>query len=369
MSIDTPDPEMDSYMRRIRVKFLYRGRSENGDLLWLRQFPGYSGMWGNCHFILDKECQEYDWLVIYDDLPPQAEERFSKRNEILRCPPSNTLLITSEPSTIKVYGRHYLRQFAHILTTQEPWVMRHPGAVYSQCGFRWFYGIGSHSLRSWDHMKSHVPDQKSELISTVCSSKKQKNTVHATRFEFTQYLKRSIPELEIFGRGVRAIDDKAEALDPYKYHVVIENHSGLNHWSEKIADAFLGHTLPFYFGCPNILDYFPRESMILIDPYNPESSARIIRQAIESNEYDKRKRYILEARNLILEKYNIFAVISEFVEKTGLAADIQRKYVPNVTRISGRRRIRDCNILHWTTYFYDRYSVKLKHYLNRAGNR
>ncbi|MEZ6050382.1 MAG: hypothetical protein R3C02_03185 [Planctomycetaceae bacterium] len=45
-------------------------------------------------------------------------------------------------------------------------------------------------------------------------------------------------------------------VSDYRYHVAVENHIAEHHWTEKLADAFLGATLPFYFGCPNASDYF-----------------------------------------------------------------------------------------------------------------
>lgn len=342
-----------------KIKFLYRGRSENGDQLWLRQFPGCLPKWGDCEFVFDRECREYDWLVVYDDLPPSGEERFSRRVELLACPKENSLLITSEPSTIKVYGRGYTKQFGHVLTTQEPWVIRHPSAIHSQCGFRWFYGIGSNGVKSFDDMALNPPVVKDGLISTVCSHKKQKNTVHAKRFEFTQALKMAIPEMEVFGRGVREIDDKAEALDRFKYHVVIENHCGRDHWSEKLADAFLGHTLPLYYGCSNVTDYFPEDSIIRIDPYRESESIEIIKKAIEANEYEKRIHAISEARNLVMERYNVFAELASIVGRTH--EDHQVSPGAEKATIASRRKARDKSLFTSLGYYLERYSVKWRH--------
>ena len=76
-------------------------------------------VWGECAFTFDPDARDYDWLVVYDDLPPVAGERFSDRVEVLACPPGNTLLITTEPSSIKTYGSAYTAQFGHVLTSQE----------------------------------------------------------------------------------------------------------------------------------------------------------------------------------------------------------------------------------------------------------
>jgi hypothetical protein len=110
------------------------------------------------------------------------------------------------------------------------------------------------------------------------------------------------------------MDDKAESLDDYQYHVSIENYRGDHHWTEKLSDAFLGVTLPFYFGCPNAADYFPEQSFIPIDINDVEGASEIIKRAIRDKEYEKRLLYILEARRRILEQYNIFAVLTREIE-------------------------------------------------------
>jgi hypothetical protein len=119
--------------------------------------------------------------------------------------------------------------------------------------------------------------------------------------------------MDVYGRGALPLDDKAEAVAPYRYHVAIENHIGLHHWTEKLADPFLGLALPFYCGCPNAADYFPAESFIPIDMKDPEGAARLIRQAIADNEYEKRLPAIIEARRRVMHEHNFFAVVTRVI--------------------------------------------------------
>jgi hypothetical protein len=345
----------------IRIKFLTRGTQANKVQIWQRQFPNNNPVWNDCHFIFDVDCVEYDWLVVYDDLAPRKSERFSKRKELLHCNPENTLLVTSEPSTIKVYGTKFLNQFGHVLTTQEPWVINHKNTIYSQCGYRWYYGIGSDHLKGWNEISASVPVEKQNEISIVCSAKKQKNTTHHQRFEFTQKLKKEIPELDIFGHGVNPIDDKSDAIDSYKYHVVIENVSSKDHWSEKLADAFLGNAMPFYYGCTNVQEYFPESSIICIDPYDEEISIAIIKDAMQNNAYEKNADKILEARELILHSYNFFAVVSKLVEENNMTHSPSKKDY----YIKSRHSIRASNPINFIQYFIERYSVKWKHFVSK----
>ncbi|HEB97234.1 MAG TPA: glycosyltransferase [Sedimenticola thiotaurini] len=294
---------------RIRVKFLSRTAGE----VFVRQFPQGVPLWGGCEFLFDPDAADYDWLVVYDDLPPLADERFSRRVERLACPRHNTLLVTTEPETIKIYGRAYTAQFGHVLTSQRQWALPHPGRIHSQPALHWFYGWGSRRLLGYDEIAAGRPEKEAE-IATVCSEKQQRHTLHHRRYRFVQELKARLPELEIYGHGVRDMDDKAESLDRYRYHVAIENYRGPHHWTEKLADCFLGLSLPFYYGCDNVDDYFPRESLIRIDIADPDGAARVIRRAMADDEYGRRLPALLEARRLVLEEYNLFAVLSREIE-------------------------------------------------------
>jgi len=302
-----------------RVKFMARGIRRQGatDHLWRRQFPGQVAVWGDCEFLLDCDAHDYDWLVVFSEFPPLALERFSMWEEKLSCPKERTIFITNEPSSVKNYGTDFLAQFGYVITSQEPEVIRHPGAIFRQSGYRWFYGAGRDPMMDYDAIAAHLPLNKSALISTVCSAKKQGHTLHSARYDFTRRLKRDLPELEIFGRGVRPVDDKAEALDPFRYHIVVENHLGRDHWSEKLSDAFLGLSLPFYHGCPNAADYFPPGSFVPINIHDYEASLATIRSAIADGLFEKRQDDLLEARRRVLDVHQIFPMVAREIEARG----------------------------------------------------
>ncbi|MDO3379583.1 glycosyltransferase family 10 [Geoalkalibacter halelectricus] len=282
--------------------------------------------------------------------------------EVLTCPQDQTLLVTTEPSTIKAYGYAFTRQFGHVLTSQPEWALPHCNRIYSQPALQWFYGMGSERLITYDEMVANPPLQKSKAIATVCSTKQQTHTLHKKRYHFTQELKKRIPELDIFGHGVRPMADKAESLDPYRYHVAIENFIGLHHWTEKLSDPFLGVTLPFYCGCPNAADYFPEESFIPIDINDVDSASEIIRKAMRDGEYEKRLPHILEARRRVMEEYNIFAVLSKLIEER--SKDVQVSSSGGV--ILSRRELRKRHPLVSVQHFYEKCRLRILHALKSA---
>jgi hypothetical protein len=201
----------------------------------------------------------------------------------------------------------------------------------------------------YDTMKQILPMKKTKKISTICSNKQQGHTGHKRRFIFTQVLEKEIAELRRFGRGFKWIDKKSEALDDYEFHVCIENHIGKNVWTEKLADAFLGYTVPIYCGCPNIYDYFPKDSLIQIDSTDIKGSIKKIKKIItNSGEYNKRLEAVKEARRRVLDEYNLLAMIDKIVtnakhvefqpNKKIYSRRIMRiRYIPDLFRYFGFR--------------------------------
>lgn len=309
----------------IRVKVL----SPLPPRYFLHQLPAGVPELDNCRFIFDPAETHYDWLVVYEDVPPQASMARDSARENLACPLVHTLLVTSEPSSIKHYGNVFTRQFGCVLTSQPSWALPHPDRIYSQPALAWMYGVGEKHVRSFDDMIANPPDSKTRDLSMVFSPKRQRHTLHYRRNTFMQAMMDALPDMDVYGRGARPLDDddKAGSLDSYRYHIAIENHRGMHHWTEKLADAFLGLTLPFYYGCPNAVDYFPADSFVPIDISDPAGTRRIIEDTIAGNVYEERLPAIIEARRRVLYEYNLFAV---------LAREIGRRHSASRSTEAGR---------------------------------
>ena len=258
-------------------------------------------------FTSNPSCADYDWLVVYDELPCDDRGTFHDGFEPLRCPKERTILLTWEPVSIKGYSRAYTRQFGHLLTNRPPEAENHPHYHLGRGYYLWFNGHASMAM-------GDLHPSKTREISVVCSSKQMRHSKHHARYCLVSEMAKAIPGLDWFGKGVRPIEKKYEAMDAYRYHVVIENHVGVHHWTEKLADAFLSECLPFYAGDPAIFEVFPRESLIPIPIDDPHEAIRIVREAIASGEYEKRREAVREAKRLILEKYNFWDQVIAVIE-------------------------------------------------------
>jgi predicted PilT family ATPase len=169
--------------------------------------------------------------------------------------------------------------------------------------------------KTYDELKSISTLNKDKLISIIVSDKSFTKG-HRSRVKFVKKLKKELGEdIDIFGKGYNEIVDKWEAIAPYKYTIVIENSSYNNYWTEKLADAFLGQSYPVYYGCKNIYDYFPEDSLSLIDIRKSDKAIKKIREIIDNNLYEKSLDNIKKSKDLILDKYQLFPMIYKYTQK------------------------------------------------------
>jgi len=255
----------------------------------LLQTPGGRGQWKDAQFYLNEDIEECDAWIVYEGL-------FS--TERTRCPADQVMLITGEPSDIRVYERGWLSSFARVRTVQPG--IAHPNRVVGHTAQPWYLGPGYDQLAAADF------PAKTADISVICSNKAMV-AGHRRRLRFVEQLLEASP-MPRFGRGYHELADKWDGLAPFRYSVAVENSRHDHYWTEKIADCFLAGTVPIYWGAPNIRDYFPEEAMIIIDTLEPAEVARIIRANATPESYQRRLPALLEAKRRVLENYNLFEV-------------------------------------------------------------
>ena len=179
-----------------------------------------------------------------------------------------------------------------------------------------------HAL-GYDDFRSMRPEKTRDL-SVVCSAKSQSDG-HALRLSFVEQLKEHFGDrLDWFGKGIRPVEDKWEALAPYRFHISLENTAERDYWTEKLADAYLGCAFPFYWGCTNLSEYFEDEAFRTIDPARPQWSIGVIETVIAEGITAERLDAVERARALVLDRYNFFPAI---VSLLGRCADGHRQVV------------------------------------------
>jgi len=286
----------------------------------LRQTPGERGIWKNVQFYINEGPEKCDCIVV-----------FAGQHGLIREPlrKENTLFIAGEPPAIKQYSEAYLAQFGSVICSDPK--LSHPNKQMYQQGYPWFCGLKfledgeKISVKSYDDFKAEKNIEKPKLLSVVCSDKCSK-LGHRKRFEFVKKLKEAFgDELDLFGTGQNPIADKTDAIRPYKYHIAIENSSAPDYWSEKLSDCYLEEAFPFYSGCHNLHDYFPKDAYVSIDLDNPEATVQQIKRAIAEDRYTQSIKAIQEAKTRVLDDYNLFNLITEHFDSLSPTNDTAEK--------------------------------------------
>lgn len=153
------------------------------------------------------------------------------------------------------------KNFDYILTHNEKILNTCPNAVLFEFGSTWI---------SDDYA---YPEKKFE-VSTLVGFKKWTNG-HELRHKLWHKQNRiTIPKKFFMSRqsnGIQKIGDNpvlGEKKDPLfdsQFHIVIENVNRKYWFTEKIMDCIKAKSVPIYWGCPNIGEYFNTDGMIIVN--------------------------------------------------------------------------------------------------------
>lgn len=223
------------------------------------------------------------------------------RQKALRCPVS---VLLCEPPAIQkrlypaIAQQH--RRFRYLLTHNSRLLKSVPNAR--------FVAHGGSMIGSPQQPRS----AKTKRISIIASPKKSTEG-HRLRHRIVQWSQQHAPDLVALGRGYEPLAEKADGHNPFLFSVVIENSREPGYFTEKLIDSFLCHSLPIYWGAPDIAHFFDPRGMICC------SSAREVQEAVRDlNEHDYRRR---EA-SLLKNRETALRYLDFFGRATRLIADL-----------------------------------------------
>lgn len=280
----------------------------------LRQTPFLNGVWDDIQFTFD-EVDECDYIVVINHPTKDIKVKCRKGGRIL--------LIQEPPYERNSYLIPYFSYFDVILTGFDK---KYSSKILNmQAALPWLIDKNYQQL-----VKLPPPslDQKSDRLSWITSNSNV-NPGHVPRLNFLERIKQADLNFDLFGRGIRHIDNKFDALYPYKYTLAVENYSDRNYWTEKISDAYLSWTMPVYYGCQNIEDFFPENSFIKIDIHKPEEAIEIIKKCIADKKFDKNINAIKVARELVLNKYQFFPAMTDLMKPNPVNGKIIDCFIPS----------------------------------------
>tara|TARA_B100001939_G_scaffold345837_1_gene363334 strand:- start:344 stop:1375 length:1032 start_codon:yes stop_codon:yes gene_type:complete len=306
--------------------------------------------------------KEYEFYINQDIENPDywfILESMNRSSETCFINPENIIYLNYETSYPKdyflnKYMQSYMNQFAlkyscyaNVDSSYISTVPFLPWLINSKNDFSAY----SYNKKDLDYFKNLSSLKKDSLISIICSNKAYTDD-HKARLNFTYKIKEHFQnDLDWFGNGVHEINTKWDGISKYKYHIVLENESRNNLISEKLYDSYLGLSYPIYYGAPNVLEYFPKNSLTKIDIMDLSKSINTIENVINQNLYENHIEEILKSKNLVIDKYNFVSRIIEIVEDS--KADINKRSNISINNVD---------------YFWKKevnYKNKIKHQLKR----
>lgn len=152
------------------------------------------------------------------------------------------------PDIYQLIRKNYSR-FDLVLTHQLNFIGEIPNSAWYPSHMSW---ISKEDSRRYD---------KSKGISMIASDKCYTEGHQLRHSVIRSY---EIPPFDVFGScNGNILKQKIEGLKDYRFSICIENSREDGYYTEKLIDSFSTYTIPIYWGCPNIGDYFDCGGMVI----------------------------------------------------------------------------------------------------------
>lgn len=150
-----------------------------------------------------------------------------------------------------------VRRFPLVLTHQRALIARGPPFLPLMFGTNW---LGASDVEATSKLQATLPE-KTGLVSFLGSLDHANSGAYRFRREIAELALRR-GDVECFGKGIRPVAGKYEAIAPFRFSIAMENAASDYYFSEKLIDCLLLETVPIYYGCPGIGDMFDERGML-----------------------------------------------------------------------------------------------------------
>jgi hypothetical protein len=124
------------------------------------------------------------------------------------------------------------------------------------------------------------------------------------------------PEITIPTKWFYTTDQhKSICFENSMFHLAVENSQHENFFTEKIIDAFLTKTIPVYWGCPNIEDFFDVKGMYIFE--NENEAINVINSLTEEDYLNKKEaiEYNYQIANYWKDYYiRLISILKEIIK-------------------------------------------------------
>lgn len=295
------------------TKVCFLQTSYNNDILLehlKKMTPGRKGIWKNIEGITDPDKADY---VVIIDYNREWEDKI--------------------PAEKKIYiGAH---AYAH--TSYVNYDDRKCVAKLDQ---RDTFGFGEWWLdEDYDTLSAMEPPKKTKDLSCIMTNERN-HVNHRVRIEYMiEFCKQYSDKVDLYGRihpelpkeqsladsykGLLGIDKghpnwgthywfgKRKALEPYRHSLEFVKRTNANYWGERFFDSMLMWCCPIYSGAIGLEKYIPKNSFVYLDVFS--TTPKEVMDTVNSDFREKNIKDIAEARNLMLNKYQIWSRIWETI--------------------------------------------------------
>lgn len=150
-----------------------------------------------------------------------------------------------------------------------------------------------------DYKNNFTTNKKFKL--SFIKSAKRDLPGHQLRYEIGSLFDKKY-NFEVFYPKER-IENKDVLFNDSMFHVTIENTQHDNYFTEKLIDCFMSYTIPIYWGCPNVCDYFDPNGIITFRTKNELES---ILNNLTPEDYVSREEAVKKNYEIAKEKYAFF---------------------------------------------------------------
>jgi hypothetical protein len=114
------------------------------------------------------------------------------------------------------------------------------------------------------------------------------------------------PYITDYGNNPLLVGNKVELFGTFQFSMIIENSKQANYFTEKLIDCILTRTIPIYWGCPNISEFFDTTGWIILDTTTIEELITKLKQL--TPEYYEKYYDIVEKNFNTAHKYTDFCI-------------------------------------------------------------
>jgi hypothetical protein len=212
------------------------------------------------------------------------------------------ILVLMEPNQLfglhdwALYNSHY---FSCIITWSEK--------ILNHCDNAIFLPFGTSFLWDEQRYKKLAQKEKQFEVSFLCGVK---NQIEGQQLRQKVFQKEN--EINTPKKWFYTVDGPKDiCFENSMFHIAVENSQNKNYFTEKIVDCFLTRTIPIYWGCPNIDEFFHGEGIIT---FENENDLVNILNSLESEDYHIRKKFIESNYELAIEWADYFKRIKNIIK-------------------------------------------------------